>query len=93
VPYADVERRRRFHREYKRRLRQAKGKLSPLLSFMVFISMRYPNLSLGGGAYFRDGFMVTDDLESQKAVRSHPEFLKTIFPLAIDIGVTPIKED
>lgn len=93
MPYADVEKRRRFQKQYRAKWRARQAKINPLLAFKVFISVRYPDLSLGGGAFFRRGILVTDDLWSQKAVRRHPEFLKTIFPLLIDRDCVALKED
>ncbi|MGO8761380.1 MAG: hypothetical protein ACLP2P_15495 [Desulfobaccales bacterium] len=92
MPYADVEKRRRFQKQYKAKWRGRQAKINPLLAFKVFISVRYPDLPLGGGAYFRGGLLVTDDLWSQNAVRRHPEYLRSIFPLLIDFDCVPLKE-
>jgi hypothetical protein len=92
VPYADVERRRQFHREYKRRMRQAQGKQSPLREFKIFVCTRFPTLSVGGTTFY-NGFLITDDPTVQDQVRRHQLFGRAIFPLALDLSVTPIKED
>lgn len=91
MPYADVEKRRRFQQKYKRawRRRQA-AKINPLRGFKIYICPRFPHLRVGR-AQFDAGFLITDRYEIQVEVEQHPEFTKHIFPLKIDLDlVTPL---
>ncbi len=92
MPYADPERRRLFQRQYKRKIRIALGKNSPLKEFRIYLCQRYPNMHIPGGGCFHEGFLITDDPEVQTEVQRHDLFGKDIFPLAIDLSVTPIRE-
>lgn len=91
MPYADSERRRQFHREYKRKWRKAQGKINPLRAFKIYLCLRLPNLRMPG-ASFRDSFLITSDPKVQGRVERHREFGRSIFPLALDLTCIP-KED
>ena len=93
MPYANVERRRQFQREYKRKMRIALGKNSPLKEFQIYLCQRYPNMHIPGGGWFHEGFLITDDPAVQAQVQRHDLFGRDIFPLAIDLSVTPIRGD
>jgi hypothetical protein len=92
MPYADPERRRQFHREYKRRWRKARAKIHPLLGFKIYICPRFPHLWVGRDQ-FRDSFLITDNREVQAQVEAHREFGKAIFPLAMDLTCTLREEE
>jgi hypothetical protein len=92
MPYTDVERRRRFQREYKRKCRARQAKIQPLLGFKIYLCMRFPGLHIPGATSFFNGFLITDDPEVQAKVEAHDLFAQHIFPLALDLTCTP-KED
>jgi len=94
MPYADVEKRRRFQRRYKKawRRRQA-AKINPLKAFKIYISPRFPHLWVGR-IQFYSGFLVTDDINVQIEIEQHPEFARHIFPVSIDMDlVCPLMGD
>jgi hypothetical protein len=91
MPYANVERRRQFQREYKRKMRIALGKNSPLKEFRIYLCQRYPNMHIPGGGCFYQGFLITDDPAVQSRVQRHELFGTAIFPLALDLTVTPVR--
>jgi hypothetical protein len=94
MPYADVERRRKFQREYKRKWRARQGKINPLLDFKVYVCPRFPHLRVGLGHFFDAGFLITDRPEVQAQVERLPEFGVHIFPLKVDLDLTgPLLED
>lgn len=93
MPYADPERRRQFQREYKRKIRIALGKNSPLKEFRIYLCQKYPNMHIPGGGCFYQGFLITDDPTVQARVQGHELFGKDIFPLALDLSVNSKRED
>jgi len=92
MPYKDVERRRQFQREYKRKWRKAQEKINPLRMFKIYICLRWPHLWVGRDQ-FRDSFLITDNRELQAQIEAHPAFAKFVFPLALDLTCTPTEED
>lgn len=63
MPYKDPERRRRFDREYKRKMRKKTPLSNPSCPpFMrkAYICLQAPNFRLPG-AIFKNGLFVTDD--------------------------------
>jgi hypothetical protein len=91
LPYADVEKRRKFQRRYKKawRRRQA-AKVNPLRAVKIYVCPRFPFLRVGR-AQFDGGFLITDRFEVQVEVEQHPEFGKFIFPIALDLDlVSPL---
>jgi hypothetical protein len=81
VPYKDLEQRRRYDREYKRRLR-AQQKLTrgaPTPGRKAYICLRFPQVRLLPGIVFVDGWFVTDDLKQQALIEQNPEYGKHIF--------------
>jgi len=92
MPYSDPERRRQFHREYKRKWRKAQEKINPMRGFKVYVCPRFPNSRLAG-FYFENGFLITDDPEVQAHVEQHHEFGRFIFALVMDLTCTPTEEE
>jgi hypothetical protein len=93
MPYADVEKRRQFQREYKRKWRAKQAKIQPLLGFKVYLCVRFPGLHVPGATSFVNGFLVTDDPTVQAQVEAHDLFEKHIFPLALDLSCTPTEDE
>jgi hypothetical protein len=91
MPYADVEKRRQFQREYKRRWRKAQEKINPLRAFRVYICPRFPFFRLARVS-FDNGFLITRDVAVQAEVERHHEFSRFIFPLAMDLTCTPTED-
>ncbi len=87
MPYADVERRRKFQREYKRKWRARQGKINPLLGFKIYVCPRFPRLPVGLGHFFDGGFLITNREDVQRIVEAHPEFARHIFPVAVDLDL------
>ena len=92
MPYADPERRRKFHREYKRRTRKAQTKNHPLQGFKIYVCVRFPFLWMTL-EQFNGGFLITNNPETQAEVEAHREFAKLIFPLAIDLTCIPTEDE
>ncbi len=92
MPYANVERRRQFQREYKRKWRARRTKIHPLLGFQIYLCTRFPNLHVGGTS-FHNGFLITNDATVQADVEKHDLFWKDIFPLALNFEITPRDPD
>jgi len=85
MPYADPERRRQFHREYKRRWRKAQEKINPIRGFKVYVCPRFPGLNVGL-ANFDGGFLITNRPDVQAQVERHPEYGRCIFSVALDLS-------
>ncbi len=81
VPYKDLEQRRRYDRESKRRLRARQGltRHRPASGSKAYICLKYPHLRLLPGIVFRDGWLVTDDLEVQARIEQDPEYGRHMF--------------
>jgi hypothetical protein len=92
MPYVDPERRRQFHREYKRRWRAKKKKISPFLDYKIYLCVRFPTLHLPGGTSFFNSFLITNNPKVQAQVEQHDLFGRDIFPLALDLSLT-VKEE
>jgi len=92
MPYKDIERRRQFQREYKRKWRKAQEKINPLRAFKIYLCLQLPNLRMPG-ASFRDSFLITGNREIQARVERHPGFGKFIFSLALDLTCTPTEDE
>ena len=80
MPYKDLEKRRVYQREYKRRLRarQRLARRSQTPVRKAYICLRFPEPRLPGMA-FQDGWLVTDDLEVQASIEQHLEYGRHIF--------------
>jgi hypothetical protein len=89
MPYADPEKRRQFHKQYKRRWRRAQEKIDPLRGVRIYLCLRFPGLHIPGTTSFYNGFLITDDPQVQAQVEAHELFAKHIFPLALDLTCTP----
>ena len=92
MPYKDVERRRQFQREYKRKWRKTQEKINPLLGFKIYVCVRFPFLWMTR-EQFNGGFLITNNPETQAEVEAHREFAKLIFPLAIDLTCIPTEDE
>jgi len=81
VPYKDLEQKRRYDREYKRRLRAQQDLTSrgQTPGHKAYICLKFPQLRLRPGIVFLDGWFVTDDPEQQALIEQHPEYGKHIF--------------
>lgn len=81
VPYKDLEQRRRYDRDYKRRLRAQQGLTSrgqtPVRK--AYICLQFPQLRLLPGIVFLNGWLVTDQPEVQASIEQDPEYGKHIF--------------
>jgi hypothetical protein len=80
LPYKDLEARRRYDREYKRRLRARQGATgrnqTPVRK--AYICLRFPNLRLPG-INFREGWFITDNAAEQELLEQDPEYGRHIF--------------
>jgi hypothetical protein len=88
MPYADLEKRRQFQREYKAKRRKEQKKINPLLGIKIYLCQRYPDMHVSGAGSFFNGFLITDDLQIQARVEAHELFAKDIFSLALDFSGT-----
>jgi len=81
LPYKDPEERRRYDREYKRRLRAQQGLTSrgqtPVRK--AYICPKFPQLRLLPGMAFQDGWLISDNPEEQDRIEQHPEYGRHIF--------------
>lgn len=71
MPSKDVERRRQFQREYKRKWRKAQEKINPLRGFKIYVCPRFPHLRVAR-ACFDNGFIITNDPGIQFGIERHP---------------------
>lgn len=80
MPYADLERRRRYHREYRRKQRAQQGLTNPSETRLrkAYICPKAPNLRLSG-AVFKGGLFVTDDPRIQAVVEGDPAYGSYVF--------------
>ena len=80
MPYKDPEERRRYDREYKRRLRGQKGLTNsgqtPVRK--AYICLRFPQLQLPR-MLFHDGWFVSDNPDQQAIIEQHPSYGSEIF--------------
>jgi hypothetical protein len=81
VPYKDLEKRRVYQREYKRRLRAQQGLTSRGQTQVrkAYICLKFPQLRLLPGIVFLNGWLVTDDLEVQARIEQDPDYGRHIF--------------
>jgi hypothetical protein len=80
LPYKDLEQRRRYDREYKRRLRarQRLARRSQTPGRKAYICLKVPHLRLPGIA-FQDGWLISDNPQEQARIEQHPEYGRHIF--------------
>ncbi len=93
MPYADPEKRRRYNTLYKQRWRKEREK--NISGFKIFICPRFPSLNVGLD-WFVGGFLITSKKDVIEQVLRHPEYMRFIFPVAVDSDLTPtpsLKED
>jgi hypothetical protein len=80
VPYKDLEQRRSYDREYKRRLRARAGLTRPRPTRVrkAYICFNYPGLRIEHLA-FRNGWLITADPEEQALIEQDRDYGKHIF--------------
>ena len=85
MPYKDPEERRRYDRDYKRRLRGQKSVTnsgqSPVRK--AYICFKFPELKLPG-IPFHNGWFVTDNPEEQSRIEQKPLYGIEIFSWRLD---------
>ena len=86
MPYKDPEERRRYDREYKRRLRGQMGLTSPDQTPVrkAYICFRFPELALPT-IPFRNGWFVTDNPEEQAHIEQNPSYGREIFSWRLEL--------
>jgi hypothetical protein len=85
MPYADLERRRLYHREYQRRRRAQQGLMfnpDQTQQIRVYLCWRNPQLRLPGAA-FRNGFFVTTCPQAMAMIEQDGAFGTDILRLVI----------
>ena len=80
MPYKDLEERRRYDREYKRRLRAQQGltSLGQTPVRKAYICLKVPPLRLPG-MVFQDGWLISDNPEEQAIIEQHQSYGREIF--------------
>ena len=86
MPYKDPEKRRRYNTLYKQRWRKERAKNQP--GVRIFICPRFPMLRFGQ-VQFQDSFLITNEKGVVDQVLQHPDYMKLIFPIAVDPDLTP----
>jgi len=86
MPYKDIEKRRQYNTLYKMRWRKERAKNIP--GVRIFICPRFPSLSVGL-VNFDGGFLITSRKDVIDQVLRHPEYMRFIFPIALDSDLTP----
>jgi hypothetical protein len=86
LPYKDPEERRRYDREYKRRLRAQPGLTKPRQTpgRKAYICPKFPRLRLLPGIVFQDGWLISDNPEEQSRIEQHPEYGRHIFSWRVE---------
>jgi hypothetical protein len=93
MPYADVEKRRRFQRAYKRKWRAKQAKIHPLRAVRLYFCQRFPGLHVSGAGTFCKSFLITHSEEEQRAVETHDLFGEHIFCLALNLDLISDDEE
>jgi len=86
MPYKDPEKRRQYNTQYKQRWRKKKAKNQP--GVRIFICPRFPGLRVGL-AFFDNGFLITSRNDVIEQVLRHHEYMRFIFPVALDLDLIP----
>jgi hypothetical protein len=82
MPYKDPEKRREYHREYKRRQRE--GLSTPgKPGRKCYVCPDIPDLVLMLRA-FKNGFYITDDPEAQALIEGHEYYGKHVFSFQME---------
>jgi hypothetical protein len=100
LPYRDLEKRREYQRNYKRKRRGWTNPDNLWAGYRAYLCAELPSLQLCGDrikVQFNRCFLVTDRPEEQALVEGHRWFGNRIFPLALALphpvpGITPKKE-
>ena len=85
MPYKDPETRRRYDREYKRRIRAQQGLVQPgqTRGRKAYICLRYPHLPMSGLS-FRDGWFITADPLEQATIEQDQAYGQFIFSWRVE---------
>ena len=85
MPYKDLEQRRVYQREYKRRLRARQKLIHPGQTRVrkAYICFKFPELELPAMP-FRHGWFVTDNPDEQARIEQDPLYGKEIFSWRLD---------
>jgi hypothetical protein len=86
MPYKDPEKRRRYNTWYKQKWRKERAKNLP--GVRIFVCPRFPWLRFGM-VQFNWGFLITSEKDVVDQVLQNPDYMKLIFPLALDPDLTP----
>jgi hypothetical protein len=80
VPYKDLEKRRVYQREYKRRLRAQQGLTGRGQTRVrkAYICFKFPELEVPR-IPFRYGWFVTDNSDAQARIEQEPLYVREIF--------------
>ena len=75
MPCKDLEQKRWYDREYKRRLRVQQGLTHPgqIRVRKAYICLQIPHLRLPG-MVFRDGWLISDNPEEHAIIEQHPSY-------------------
>jgi hypothetical protein len=83
MPYKDPEKRRRYNTQYKARRRKERA-----TTLRIFVCPRFPSLRLDQ-VHFQGGFLITNEKEVVDQVMQNSDYMKFIFPLALDSDLIP----
>jgi hypothetical protein len=86
MPFKDPEKWSKYNRLYKARWRKERAKNMP--GVRIFVCPRFPFLTFGQ-VKFQGGFLITNEKDVVDQVLQHPDYMKFIFPLAVDSDLTP----
>jgi hypothetical protein len=78
MPYKDPERRREYHRQYKRRQREGLSNPGKTL-IKCYLCLDFPDVVLGGGLAFKNGFYLTNNPEYQAIIERHEYYGRHIW--------------
>jgi hypothetical protein len=90
MPYKDPEKRRKYNMLYKQRWRKERARNIP--GVRIFLCPRFPVLGFGS-VRFQGGFLITNEKDVVDQVLQHPDYMKFIFPLAVDSDLLPAPSD
>jgi hypothetical protein len=88
MPFKDVEKKRAYQRDYKRRQRERRAAQAQRVT-KVYLCVRHPQLRIGGVAQFQDGFYVTGCLEKQRIIEEYKGFGTFIVAWAAEPSLGP----
>jgi hypothetical protein len=90
MPFKDVEKKRAYQRDYKRRQREWRAAQAQRVT-KAYLCTRHPHLQIAGVVQFQDGFYVTGCLEKQRIIEEYEGFGSFIvgWPVEPDLGPGP----